>query len=431
MTFQNSFYKIYTKEETGCRLNATIQVAAEETKNIYKQAIKTINKEISIPGFRKGKAPEDAVVKKFGQHVEKEWKELLLNSALKATFELTQIYPLSKNSIEKARIEKCSLEEGSVVQITYEHSPIVPTIDFSILKIPPIEQTPVSEERIQEILFEVQRSHASFEDMPERIIEDGDYADVTIDAIDETPPKPIVQDRRFEVAQKRLAPWLYRLLIGKAANDVVEGESEVDDHAEESVKAKFKPTKVRITVHAVKKILLPALTDELAKQSGAESTEDLKQKIHANLEQEAKDEQRQKRIEVVEQELLNHYHFDLPASVVKAEAKHRLESKMQTLSQEELSEEKRISLENEVSQEVEEAIRLYYIVKKITEQGNISITNAELNEELLRHIRQNIHLYGKDMDKDASRELVSRITSSLMQKKAREYALVQALSHQD
>ena len=429
MKFQNAFYQVEGQEEEGCRLSLRIQVSPEETKKAYKQAIKRVNKEISVPGFRKGKAPDETVVKNYGTHVEREWKDILLNDAFQAALDLTKIYPLTKNSVQKPKIEKCSLEEGAVVSLAYEHYPNVPTIDFSALKLPSLEKAPVSQERVDEILHSIQQSNADWEDITGRAIQEGDYVDLTIDAIDEEPVKNIVKNRRFEMSDKQVAPWLKRLLLGLESGATVEGTSEVDEKADASIKEKFKPTKVRITVHGIKKILLPELDDELAKKAGASSKEDLIAKIHENLNQEAEDELRQNRFRELEKALLREYHFDLPQSLMQEEREERTRRKIQELKKNQLSDEQIREHEKQVEQEVlkeaNEALRLYFLNKQLIEQGKITVSNKELNEEIVRQVTQNPMYYGRDMEKELTKEMVSRMASSLLQRKAKEYALAQ------
>lgn len=433
MKFQNNSFTVEAEELPGSRISLKVTVSPEETKKAYKQAVKVINKEISVPGFRKGKAPDATVIKNYGSHVEKEWKEIVLNAALQGALELSTIYPLTKNSLEKPRIETCSLEEGAVVHFAYEHYPQVPTIDFNQLKLPPVEKKEVTEEQIQGIVQEIQRSNAAWEEVTGRSIEEGDYVDLTIESIDEDPPKPIVQDRRFEVSDKRMAPWLTNLLIGKEAGAVVEGMSEVDDKADETLKAKFKPTTVRIHIHGIKKSILPELTDELAKTVGAASIDDLLVKIRANLENEAKEEQKQVYFQELENALIEHCHFPLPSSIIQNEREERLKAKFHELKQQNMSDEeikgRQKELEDEVAVEVDRSIRLYFIEKQIIRQGNISVSREELSDEISRQFYKNLYLQGRERDEKISQEFITRVNSALMQRKMKEYALAQILEN--
>lgn len=428
-TFENEGYSAEATEVAGCRLSVKVVVKPKTAQKAYQKAVKKVNKQISIPGFRKGRAPDRTVISRYSSYVEQEWKEEIVGDAYRAALDLTQIYPMNRESIQKPKIEKCSQEEGAVVHISYEHYPHVPAVDFSQIKLSPLAKEPVADEKIDEVLEEVRRSHADWENVEGRAVEEGDFVDITIDSLQDDPPKPIVTDRRFEVTDKRLTPWLKNLLVGLGLGENIEGMSEVDEKAEPHIKKNFKPTPVRITLHAIKKIILPVMDDALAQKAGTPSVEELKVRIRHNLEQEADAEHQKKRMEALENALLEKYLFDLPASLVEFERKERIAKKIQALKNENMSEEeiqlRERDIESEVTSELDRDIRLYFLNKQIAKQGQISLTNQELNDEVVRYMSQNPYLYKQQNDDAATRELVSRMASALMQRKTKEYALSQ------
>ncbi len=431
-TFENDSFVVEANEEAGCRLSLKIQVLPAPTKNAYKKAVKVVNKQISIPGFRKGRAPDSTVISKYGSHVEQEWKDIVVNDAYRAAVELTNIYPMSKESIQRPKIESCSQDEGAVVTLAYEHYPNTPEINFSDINLPEIAKEPVSEERLNEILEEVRKSHADWEDIEGREVQKNDYVDVSIDSIDVDPPQSIVKDRRLEVGDTQIAPWLRDMLIGMKVADIKEGLSEVDEKADAETKKNFKPTQVRVTLNAIKKIILPELTDELAKTMGADSVEDMQAKIRGNLEKEADEAVRSKRIDALENALLDAYPFALPASIVESERIERIRLHIESLKKDGVSDEqikaKEQEIEARVSKEVDNSLRLYFLNQQIMKQGKISVSNQELNNELVKQISQNPYMYGKDMDEAASKQMLDRLTSSLMERKAKDYALEQVVN---
>ena len=85
-------------------------------------------------------------------------------------------------------------------------------------------------------------------------------------------------------------------------------------------------------------------------------------------------------------------------------------------------------IEGEVANQVDTSLRLYFLHKQISKQGKISLTNEELNDAVTRQMTQFSYLYGKELDKETSNAIVSRVASSLMEQKAKEYALSQVLA---
>ncbi len=426
--YENDSFLVAATQEPGCRLTVTVTIKPEKAGKLYKQAIKRVNKEISVPGFRKGKAPEEAVLKSFSFHVDQEWKDMLKVEALKGAFELSKIYPLSKETIEKLKVEKASLEEGALVTFSYEFYPIVPDIDFSTFTLSPPTKEKISDKRIDEVVAEIQKSHADFEPVEGRAVQEGDYADVSIDAIDQEPNKPIVKDRRFEVGGS-LTPWLKQMLLGMEVEETREGVTELDEKAEERIKKAFRPTKVRIVLHAIKKIVLPPVDEEFAKKMKSESVEEMRKAIRRNLENEAEATAKEQQLSELEQLLLNAIEFDLPASLVEREGEVRLREKIASL-REQLSDEeirqKQTEIEAAVEKETNEALRLYFIEMKIEEQGKVSFTQKELNEELFKHLL--LYAPEKKLDKEASKKLLQRVKEKLRRQKTREYALSQVLN---
>ena len=191
--------------------------------------------------------------------------------------------------------------------------------------------------------------------------------------------------------------------MGIQVGENVEGMSEVDEKAEEHIKKNFKPTQVRITLHAIKKIILPAVDDALAQKAGAPSLEDLQKKIRTQSRKRGRGELlKQKQMEALENALLEKYHFDLPASLVEVERKERISKKIQALKNENVSDEeiqqRQGEIESEVSSEIDRDLRLYFLNKQIAKQGKISLTNQELNDEIVRYMSQNPYLYEQESD---------------------------------
>ncbi|MCH9626331.1 MAG: Trigger factor [Chlamydiales bacterium] len=428
-TFENDAYSVEATEDAGCLLTLKIFVKPPAAQKSYKKAVKIVNKQISIPGFRKGRAPDHTVISRYSSYVDQEWKEDIVNEAYKAAVDLVKIYPISQESFKKPKIESCSQEEGAIISLAYEHYPKAPEVDLQSLTIPLIETESISEERIEETLQEIKRSHADWEKIEDRAVQEGDYVDVSISAIDKEPPIEIVKDRRFEMADKKIAPWLKKLLLGLAVDESAEGMSELSEDATEEVKKGFETRKMQVTVHAIHKILLPELDEELAKKLGADSVEDLCAKVRANLEKEMEEAAQEKRIEALEDALLTAYNFDLPASLLEEERASRIEYRIQKLKEQGLSDEeikaKESEIELEVAKDTEESYRLYFLNKQIEKLGGVSVSQDEISGEVMRQIQLNPYLFQQENDPDHTKNLITRISHSLLKKKVNEYALTQ------
>ena len=205
--------------------------------------------------------------------------------------------------------------------------------------------------------------------------------------------------------------------------------SELDAKADESTKAKFKPTKVKVELHKTLKILLPPVDDELAKKVGANSKEDLLEKIRFNLEKETEEAQKKQQFVELEKALLEKYEFELPDTLKKEEHKERLKAKLQELKEQNLSDEEiqkeQQKIEELVDSEIDYSLRLYFLEKQVAKQGDVKVTNQELNAEIGHFLSQNPMLQAKGLDKEMTQRLISKLSSEIMERKVKEYCLSQ------
>ncbi len=423
---ENEGYKVETKNLKGCRLALTITVKKEQVKKAYQKAIKAVNKEISMPGFRKGKAPDEAVIQKYGPHIEREWKEILVQDAFQAGLALTQKYPYNRETIDKPKIEKCSMEEGALISISYECYPEVPEVNFKDLALPHIARKKVKQEEVDEILKEVRQAHATWEEVPGKVKE-GDWVDLSIDKIDEEPPHPLVQKRRFEVSSVMM-PWLKSLVVGMSAGELAEGTTAPDEKASAAEKASYQPVKVRVTLHGIQKIILPEVDDELAKKVGATDKTDLETKIRANLERDADAKLKDEKIKALENLLIEKYAFEVPSSVLDNEIKSRTEERIAELRKQNTPEDQiKIDEIAEWAKGIsEQSLRLHYLLTAIGEKGKVRISNEELNEKLNNEILRNpyYHQIAKE-NSEMLQRLIRRLSAHFQNEKIREYALAQ------
>lgn len=417
--FENERFSIEAIENAKCVLSLKIFVKPEETQSAYKKAVKVINKEISIPGFRKGKAPDSVIITRYSSSIDQEWKEILVNAAYRAGLELTNIYPLTKESVQRPKIEEYSQENGALITITYEHPPQLPTINFAEITLPVIVKTPVTQEAIDATLEKIRTSHPDWEDVTDRAVQEGDHVDISVDEIaDPNAPSSLVQNRRFEVIEKENDPWFKTALVGMQTGETKEVETKLGQGDGDTPQLH----KLKITLHAIKKKILPPVDDSLAQKERKDSLAKLLEEINSHLEENAQTEWNSSRFKALEDALLEKYPFDLPASLIEAEREEWLKEKFESLKIEELSDEEIKSqeeiLERDALEAVQRKIRLYYLNKQVQKQEAITLTHEELSQELNRTINLQRYLYGKTLEKEEVRKLAANAASYLLYQKA-------------
>lgn len=400
---KNETITIRGTREPGCMIKLEIDVSPEGTKAAFTKAVKNIKKEVSIPGFRKGRAPDAIILDRYLKHVEDEWQDILANTAFNDALRLTELWPFGKEGVKKVKVNKSSKEEGSNISIEFEAFPSIPKIEFETLELKKVEETPIEEKDIEKTIEDIRLHHAEWTEVTDHAAEEGDYVDLRIEAPEEEPKRVICEDNRFQIKEGTMGDWMRKLIIGLKKGESAEGMSEKDP---ESKVENFKPTLCKITVNAIHTPTLPELDDELAKKVGAESVADLREKVAADLKQRAANEVRAELRDQIEQFLLERYAFDLPLSAVSHEAKARLEGELAHLRKNQVSEdeitEKREELQERAKRGAVESLIVDFLVQTIAKEHDITVSNEDVMQAMIREMYTNP--FPQDADFDVIRE---------------------------
>lgn len=433
--YKNDNLHVTISREPGSKVKLQVTVTPVAAEAAFKKALKNVNKEVNVPGFRKGKAPDNYILQNYKKHVDDEWKQILINTTFSEAVDLIKIYPFGRNGIQSYKIKEASLEKGAILLYEYEVEPVVPEINLEELTVKKVEKSPVTPEKIQDVMTQIQLSNAQWENVADQPIVEGDYVDLDIDNLDEG--FEICRQSRFVVEKGKMGTWLVNLLIGKKVNDVVEGTSELDhSHAEtcndpthdHSHDHEFKSTRCRITIKGHQKAILPTVTDELAAKVGAPNVEELNQRIIKSLEKSAEDLVKDQQRRQIEDELVNKYQFDIPASLTKEDKEHRISHALGHLNPEGMTKEayeQRVQeITEKVSKDLDNAYRLFFITNKIAKDHQLDVSQEEIMQEFMKHMmNQDTSVINQNME---PQEIRSRLYSYLITQKAKDLLVQKA-----
>lgn len=407
----------------GCRIKLEIQVDAEATQAAYAKAIKNVSKEVTLPGFRKGKAPEALILKQYGKHVTREWHDLVSNTAFQEFLQATNLLPFTRDkSIKHVQLKSASRETGSHVVIEYETSPSIPTVDKSQIKIEPYTRHVVTEKDIDERIHNLQLHYADWSIVNDRPIQEGDFVDLDIVAIDSHPQRTICEDMRFEVAQGKMGSWMRKLLIGRSVHESVEGISEREE-GDETSEADFKPTQCRITIKSLYTSQLPALDEAFAKKLGLKDIADLRPKVVDELNRRADAEVKDRHRAQVEEQLLRLYPFEIPSSIIDEQKRQMVAERLHHLKQSgttEPIEQLRKEVENAVDHELHKAYRLFFLCRSVADANNIQVMQNEIYDEMGRQMMVSPE-QAMAFQKMGAEEVQSKLFVNVLSRKALDF----------
>lgn len=408
----------------ACRIELEVKTSPSLVEAARKDAIKKVNKEVSFPGFRKGKAPEEIILKKYPGAVESAWHKSIADASFPAAMAQARTPVLNNGASVTFDLKKHSLEEGAELVFSFETEPAIPTIDPKAFLPKPVEKAEVGDKQIDEAIRQMRFFFARWTPIEGRGIQEGDLIQIDLETLDGPKPEKVFDNVRFEVAPARMANWMKNLVLGAKAGDVLEGISEADDTATEEEKQEFVPKKVRLTIHRAEIAELPELDDEFCKKVGADNPEALRESVRNILDRNAEDKVQAQKRDQINDFLMQTYMFELPLSLIETERNHRqqqlLHNPQSAASYEKLTAEERRKFDQKLYDESSQAVRLFYLSRHIVREAKIPITQAEVQQEAIN----SASAYGQRIDPEhLPKEAFALALSKVILAKAQNYIL--------
>ncbi len=341
----------------------------------YERAKKEIRKEASLPGFRKGKIPDELLVNQYGDEILKRMRSIVLSTSFNEAVKLIGRKPFSDHSIRRASVDSCSSEKGAEITIEYEAFPEVPAIAVEDLNLDYATPPEVTEEQYQERYESLRYTHSERIPITDRPAEEGDEVVCTVQEIAE-PKTVFFKEEDFYLKKSQVPDWLLEAVTGMKCEETK--EVTIPPSAEGT-----DPIPAILTLHSVYTCKLPEENDEFAKSCGALSMEDLHSKLRRHLELSGFHAAFERVRRQLKNELIRLYAFDLPQTLVEHETESRFTSYMEDLRAHHQEATDKEGLRKSFLDEVKRQYTLYFLFHPILLSLNPSYTQKELMEELV------------------------------------------------
>ena len=367
----------------------TIEVSAEDLEKAMQSAYQKAKGRISIPGFRKGKAPRKMIEQMYG-------KGIFLEDAVNALIPEHYSKALSECELEivsQPQIDVTQMEPGKALIFTAEVAvkPEVTLGEYKGVEVPKAE-IEVTEEEIEASLKREQEKNSRTITVEDRAAEEGDI--VTIDF------EGFVDGDAFEggkgeaypltLGSHTFIPGFEEQLVGAKTGDHVE----VNVTFPEEYQAKELAGKAAVFQCDVKKIEakeLPELNDDFAKDVSefdtlAEYKEDVKKNLTESKEKEALRAKEDAAIE----KIIENAEMEIPEAMIDTQCRQMMDDFGRRMQSQGLSMEQYFQFTGQTAEKMMEdmkpqalkRIQTRLVLEKIVEVENIQPTEEEVNEEI-------------------------------------------------
>ena len=378
------------------RRDLSIEVPSEVVAEAIGHAAAKLGKQARIPGFRPGKVPSNVIRQRFKPQIMQDVAEHLISKAVGDALIEKNVEPIGTPDIKDL-----VLEEGK--PLTFKASfDVVPSFDPGDLST--IEATEpsraVEDEAVNQSLEQLRERNARFEAVEGGSVEAGHTVVVGLerqgtDKEGKTGEVDKHEQVNIELGAPSNPPGFDAEVIGMTPGS---SKSFTITYPEDYAIPELAGGKVNYTVNLkeIKKRVVPALDDELAKDLGDfASLEDLRKRIREDLEHEAMHAaERQVRQDVMKQ-LASRVPFPVPASLVDREIDRRLEDFARRLMEQRIDP-RQANIDWNAFREGQrapatEAVGSAIVLDEIAKREQIEVTEEDMNAELQRYADQTGH----------------------------------------
>ena len=369
----------------------TIEVSAEELEKAIEKVYQKQKKNISIPGFRKGKVPRAMVEKMYGKEV---FYEDAANELIPAAYE--KAYDeCGENIVSTPKVDVVQIEAGKPFIFTAEVAlkPEVTLGAYKGIEVDKVEVTVSDEEVNAEIDRERERNARSIS-VSDRAVQDKDQTVIDfegfVDGVAFQGGKG--ENYPLTIGSGAFIPGFEEQLIGKNIGEECDVNVTFPEeyHAEDLA---GKAAVFKVTVKEIKEKQLPELDDEFAAEVSefdtlAEYKEDVKKNLTAKREKDVKNAKE----DAVVDAIIENATMEIPEAMVETQQRQMIQEFAQNIQMQGLSIEQYFqftgltaeAMMEQVKPQAEKRIKSRLVLEAVAKAENITVSDEDFDKEVAK-----------------------------------------------
>lgn len=384
------------KAELVCTLEG------DDWKKAIESSFKKLAAKVEVKGFRKGQAPKN-LVEKYVSHNEVliEAAESLAQNALNNAIDEHDVKLIDRPELKLDEIN----DDKCVMTFVCPVYPDVKLGDYKKIKYK-VEEVKVEDQEVDDQIADLLNRKADLELKEDGEVEDGDTAVIDYEGFIDDVAFEGGKDENHDlvIGSNTFIPGFEEQLIGMKAEESKDINVKFPDdyHAAD---LKGKDAVFKVTVHEIKKKVLPVLDDEFVKEQKIENVntvEDLKNYTKDNItlrkENDAKNEAENKLMD----DLSEMVEVDIPEVMINSELNNMIQNYEQRMMQQGLSLTQFMQITNQTIDQLRDSmkddaikrIKINLALDEIAKLENITVEQQDVEDEYTKMST----MYGMDVE---------------------------------
>ena len=369
----------------------TVEVSAEDFKAAIKKAFNKNKNRFSIPGFRKGKAPQAMIEKMYGEGV---FYEDAADEAINASYaEAMKESGLDIVSRPEVTIEKIGKDEPFVYSALVAVKPEVTLGQYKGVEVEKADAS-VSAEDVEAELKKVQEQNARLLTVEDRGVEDGDQTVIDFEGFVDGKgfEGGKAEDYPLTIGSHSFIDTFEEQLIGKNIGEECEVNVTfpTEYHAADLA---GKPATFKVTVKEIKVKELPELNDEFASEvSEFDTLDEYKKDVEKKLAEKKEIEANSKNEDAVVAKVVENASMEIPDKMIDAQAENMVQDMARRMQSQGLSLDMYLKytgmtveqMKEQARPDAEKRIRTRLVLEAVAQAENIQISDEKVDEEVAK-----------------------------------------------
>ena len=412
-----------------CHTEVLVNVDKDLWKKAQDKAVKKLAENITIDGFREGKAPLNMVKDRIDQgRMYNEAINEVLNPVYLEILQEEKLQPMARPSFEVTKLSNEELEL-KVVIVTRPEVELGQYTGYKLGK----ESPEVNEQELEASLNELLKQNATIAPK-EGQAENGDIVVIDFDgSINGVPFEGgKAENHELELGSHSFIAGFEEQLVGASAGIEVDVKVRFpDNYGPEEISGK--DAVFHVKVNEVKQKILPALDDEFVKElnmPNVETVDQLKVARQEQLQKQKENGAKRNYLDKLFEEIRKASKFDIPEEILAEEKDNRQKDLENRLQQSGLNLEQYLSLtrmsqedlDTQLKAEAQKGLESWLVLDGVGAKENIDITEEEVEFELAKmadqyqmSIDQIKQALGQQLEQFRHNLLMSRIENYLFE----------------
>ncbi len=409
-----------------------IDVEETEWAAAVTKAFKKVGQKVTVPGFRKGRAPRPILERHVGkEYITSEAIELVFPEVYNQAVTQTGIEPIDQPFVEA--IDFADEDDSRVDKLTV-HVAVKPEVFLKEYKGLAAERLvkQVKDEDVENVLNQTRENFAQLAAADHDTVQNDDFALIDFEGFIDGQPFQggAAKNYILQIGSGQFIPGFEEQLIGTSLEEekIVQTKFPEDYHEKELA---GKDVEFKVTVHELKTKQLPELDDEFAKDVGEfETLDDLRKNIRQNLQASVASDADNRVKEAIIDAAAAEAEVEIPEVLIDREADRLLLNYMSRLAMQGIDpapiRDKADEFRKDLAPAAEKSVRQNLVLEAIANKEGISVSPEEIETEIERIIADDTAHADEIRQRFANQDRRSRLAEAIRIEKTIDFLVENA-----